>query len=175
MADDVIICTICGAKNDPQATRCTSCGAKLDPLGSNELSAEEKHARRYQQDSFAWLWVVISFAVYLVLQAIFLVALPMVIDAYEPMGLSALMISAAIWFVGGIIVGWISPGKTFLEPSVGALLAVVPTMIYIDHISDVYPLSLLAMIVGGMLGVMVTLLGGFLGEKIQMSTRGHKD
>ena len=128
---------------------------------------------RYQQESFDWKWVAISFAIYLVLQSIALILLPMVIDAYEPQGLAALLISALIWFFGGILVGWISPGKTFLEPSVGAMTAVIPTLFWIDRISDVYQLSLLAMVVGGMLGVMITLLGGFLGERIQMSTRGH--
>jgi hypothetical protein len=80
-----------------------------------------------------------------------------------------LMISAAIWFVGGIIVGAISPGRTFVEPVVGALVVVVPTVLWINFISDVYAVSFLSMLVGGMLGVMVTILGSFLGEKIQMT------
>ena len=96
----------------------------------------------------------------------------MVIEAYDPQGLPGLLISAGVWFVGGILVGWISPGKTFIEPAVGALIAVVPTLLWLNHIADVYELSLLANITGGMIGVMVTLLGGFIGEKIQMSTRG---
>ncbi len=173
MADKEIICSICGAANDPSAKRCTSCGAKLDVLERGELTAEEEHARRYQQESFEWKWVAISFAIYATLQAIALVLLPMVIDTYDPQGLPGLLISAGVWFVGGAAVGFISPGKTFIEPAVGALLAVVPTLLWLNHIADVHQLSLLANIVGGMIGVMVTLLGGFLGEKLQMSTRGH--
>ncbi|MEM9072208.1 MAG: zinc-ribbon domain-containing protein [Myxococcota bacterium] len=173
MADKEITCTICGAKNSPDAVRCTSCGAKIDVL-ERALSAEEEHARRYQQESFEWKWVFVSFGIYAALQAVALVALPMVIDSYDPQGLPGLLISAAVWFVGGAVVGLISPGKTFIEPAVGALLAVVPTLLWLNHIADVYQLSLLANIVGGMIGVMVTLLGGFLGEKLQMSTRGHK-
>ena len=167
-----IICTICGAKNDPSAERCTACGAKIEDLSSRELTAEEQAARRYQQDSFEWKWVAIAFLIYATLQGIALVALPMVIEAYDPQGLPGLLISAGVWFVGGILVGWISPGKTFIEPAVGALIAVVPTLLWLNHIADVYELSLLANITGGMIGVMVTLLGGFIGEKIQMSTRG---
>lgn len=168
MADKEIICTICGAPNDPKAVRCTACGAKIDIL-ERELTAEEAHARRYQQESFEWKWVAISFAVYALLQAIALVLLPMVISSYDPQGLPGLLISAAVWFVGGALVGFISPGKTFLEPAVGALLAVVPTLLWLNHIADVYQLSLMANVVGGLLGVMVTLLGGFLGEKLQMA------
>ncbi len=169
-----IICTICGAKNDPASKRCTSCGAKVDPLDmGRELSEQEKHDRRYQQDSFDFKWAAISFAIFAVLQLIALVLLPMVIDSYDPQGLPGLLISAAVWFVGGALVGLVSPGKTFIEPGVGALIAVVPTLIYLNSIADVYRLSLLANVVGGMIGVMVTLLGGFLGEKLQMSTRGH--
>lgn len=169
-----IICTICGSKNEPTATRCTSCGAKLDVLdGGRELTEQEKHERRYRQDSFNFKWAAIAFGVFAVLQLIALVLLPMVISSYDPQGLPGLLISAAVWFVGGGIIGWISPGKTFIEPAVGALIAVVPTLIYLNSIADVYELSPLANVVGGMIGVMVTLLGSFLGEKVQMSTRGH--
>ena len=167
-SSDGIVCSICGAQNEGNQARCTSCGAKLDPLDGRALTAEEAHARRHQQEGFHWKWVVVAVSIYLVLQAIALVVLPQVIDAYEPEGLAALVISAAIWFVGGAFVGFISPGRTFLEPTVGALLAVVPTLLWIDYISIVDKLSLMAMIVGGMLGVMITLMGGFLGEKLQM-------
>ena len=167
-SSDVIVCSICGAQNEGNQVRCTSCGAKLESLENRALTPEEAHARRHQQEGFHWKWVLVAVSIYLVMQAVALILLPMVIDAYEPEGLSALLISAAIWFVGGAIVGFISPGRTFLEPTVGALLAVVPTLLWIDYISIVDKLSLMAMVVGGMLGVMITLMGGFLGEKMQM-------
>ena len=145
----------------------------MEALGAAELSAEEEHAKRHQQEGFEWKWVIVSFAIYFVLQAFFLGALPIVISNYDPQGLSGLMISAAVWFVGGIIVGFVSPGKIFIEPAVGALLAVVPTIAWIMYISDVFQLSVLAYVVSGLLGVMITLFGAFLGEKIQMGIRGH--
>ncbi|MEM6956826.1 MAG: hypothetical protein AAF411_09800 [Myxococcota bacterium] len=165
MATDTIVCTICGAKNDPNSTRCASCGAKLEDFS---LTAEEQAERAGQQTSFRWSWVGISVAIFATLQAIAIVALPMAIDAYDPQGLPGLMISAAIWFVGGIVVGALSPGRTFIEPVVAALVVVVPTIWWIDHISDVNKVSFLSMLVGAMLGVMVTILGAFIGEKIQM-------
>lgn len=171
MASNEIVCTVCGAKNEPTATRCTSCGARIDPLEAREYTAEEIQQRRYQQDTFSWKWTGVSVGVFLVLQGIVLGLLPMVVTSYDPQGLPGLLISAAVWFVGGIVVARFSPGKTFLEPAVAAALAVVPTLVYLNHIADVYKLSPLANIVGGLIGVMVTLLGSFIGEKLQMSKR----
>jgi hypothetical protein len=82
----------------------------------------------------------------------------------------------AVWFVGGIAVVR-SPGKTFMSrPS--ALFAVVPTIIYVKMITPDQPLrrapfgrprsnsiSLLAYIMAGMLGVMISLFGAFIGER----------
>lgn len=168
-----VVCPMCGFKNPANAARCASCGARVESLSSTDLTEEELHARRHQQEGFEWKWVAVSFAIYMVLQAIVLVALPMVIYQYDPQGAPGLLISAGVWFVGGIVVGWVSPGKTFLEPAVGALAAAVPTIAYLLHISEVQPLSLLAGIIGGLLGVMITLFGAFLGEKIQGGSRGH--
>lgn len=168
MAADEIVCTICGAKNQAHAERCISCGARLDALGARELTDEEEYERRHQQDTFEWKWVFMSFGIYMVLQAIVLIGLQRVIPTYDPQGLPGLLISAGVWFFGGILIGAISPGKTFMEPAVGALLAVAPTSWYLNHIADVFKLSPMAYVVGGLLGVMMTLFGAFLGEKIQM-------
>ena len=169
MASETMICAICGATNDANLERCTSCGARLEALGSADLTDEEARARRHQQETFEWKWVFVAFAIYMVLQGLILVAMPLVIDTFDPQGLAGLGISAGVWFLGGILVGVISPGKTFVEPAVAAFLAVIPTILWIDHISDVHELSLMAALVGGMIGVMITLLGAFVGEKIQMS------
>ena len=171
-SEETIVCSVCGAKNGSEHSRCQSCGAKLDALGARELTPEEEFARRHQQDTFEWKWVGISAAIYLALAAVALFALPLAIDAYEPQGFNALLIASGIWFVGGILIGLVSPGKTFLEPTVGALVAVVPTLVWITHISDIETLSLLGSVVGGALGVMLTLMGGFFGEWLQMRIKG---
>jgi hypothetical protein len=81
----------------------------------------------------------------------------------------------AVWFVGGIAVGFISPGKTFLEPAVGALVAAIPTIVYLKWSTpDGFEPSLIAYLVGGAMGVMISLFGAFLGEQLQRITRGHK-
>ncbi len=173
MASKDIICAMCGFKNQGSPARCASCGAKLDEHVGVELTEEEEHARRHQQESFEWKWVFVAFSIHMVLQAIILVALPIVITAYDPQGTPGMLISAAVWFVGGIITGVISPGKTFVEPAVGAFLAAAPTVAWLMHIDHLYQIPMPLYIVGGLIGVMITLFGAFLGEKIQMGTRGH--
>lgn len=173
-----MVCHVCGFKNAPDAERCVSCGAKLEEL-SGAYSAEEEARKAKQQESFRPLWAGIAFAIYFVLQAVFLVGLPAVIDSYDPQGFTALMISVAVWFAGGIFVGFISPGKTFIEPAIGALFAIIPTVWWIsnttpgagDHYSGPgemgFGLTMPAYIIGGLLGGMISLFGAFLGEKLQ--------
>src|SRR5690606_13271485 len=144
-----VICAVCGAKNKSDQERCSSCGARLDRLSAYGLSEEDLHDQRYQQQDFSWKWVGISFGIYMALQAVFLGLLPMVLSQYDPQGPPGLWISAALWFVGGILVGVLSPGKTFWEPVVAAFFAVGPTIAYVVHISDVLSISLLTGVVSG--------------------------
>jgi hypothetical protein len=168
-----ITCPICGYKNRADAERCRSCGAKVEAYTA-EYTDEEIQKKRYQQESFEPKWAVLAFGVYLAAQIIFLAVLPLIISSYDPQGLPGLMLSIGIWFVGGVIVGAVSPGKTFVEPAVGALIAAVPTLGYLGAITPSgFQPTVLAYIVGGVLGVMVALFGAFIGERIQMSTRGQ--
>ena len=173
MAAKEITCPICGFKNQADAERCRSCGAKVEAYTA-EYTEEELQKKRYQQETFEWKWAALAFVIYLTAQAIFLAGLPKVIPSYDPQGLGGLLMSIAIWFVGGVAVGLVSPGKTFVEPAVGALIAAIPTLGFLAAITPQgFQPTILAYIVGGMLGVMIALFGAFLGERIQMGTRGH--
>jgi hypothetical protein len=176
MAAQDIICSVCGSKNPASAKRCASCGAKIEPLGEGLLTPEEQAAKRYQQEGFLWKWAFVTFAIDFVLAAIVLVALRFVLSSagYDPQGLPGIMIMVAIWFFGGTLVGVVSPGKTFLEPAVGALLAMLPTVGWLIYIDEVATLSFPAYLVSGLIGVMVALIGAFLGERVQMGVRGSK-
>lgn len=176
-AKDQVICHVCGFKNATDVERCVSCGAKLEDLSVSYPD----DLRRDEVRGFSIVWAGISFATYLVLQAVVLALLPALIDAYDPQGFSALMISMGVWFVGGILTGFLSPGRTFVEPAVGALLALVPTVLWIvettpsapEHLAGGFQLNLPAYIIGGLLGGMVSLFGAFLGERLQDLTRGR--
>lgn len=163
-----VTCPMCGFKNPESAPRCESCGAKVEEVRA-VYSDEEAYARRHQQDKFELKWALVAAGVYLALQTVILVGLPLVISIFDPMGLPGLLISVAVWFVGGIAVGIVSPGKTFVEPAVGALIAVIPTVSYLALTTpDGFQPTLLAYIVTALLGVMIALFGAFIGEKIQM-------
>lgn len=167
-AEREITCPMCGFNNPESVERCRSCGAKVEELSSG-YSDEEAYERRYQQESFDWKWAIRSAAVFLAAQLVILVGLPFVIPTYDPQGLAGLLISVGIFLVGGIGVGMVSPGKTFIEPAVGALIAVIPTASYLAiSTPEGFQPTLLAYIVAGLLGVMFALFGAFLGEKLTM-------
>lgn len=172
MAAKEIVCAICGFKNPGTAARCVSCGARLD-AGTIDPLDEEAQGRRYQQHAFTWKWAFVAFGINVVLQAIVLVLLPAVLsDVYDPQGTPGMLLSAAIWFVGGIITGLLSPGRTFYEPAVGAFMASIPTVAWLIHIDELYDIPAPLYVIGGLVGVMVTLFGALLGERIQMGMRG---
>jgi len=172
-ANQTISCPVCGFGNPEEAARCASCGARLESLVGPELTEEERRARLHQQDGFEWRWVAVAFAIYLTLQTVMLAVLPLILPAYDPQGTPGLGISVLVWFVGGAVVGLISPGRTFFEPAVGALIAVIPTVAWLDYIDRIYDVPLIFYVVGGLIGVMMTLFGAFIGERGQMMLRGE--
>ena len=170
---ETVTCPMCGFENQGAATRCVSCGAKIEAYGAGEYTEEEWLARRFEQENFEWRWAGIACGIYLGLQFVMLVVLPFVISSFDPQGLAGLGISVVIWFLGGIVMGVISPGKTFLEPAVGAALAAFPTIAYQRAITpEGFEPSMLAYIVAGLLGIMISLFGAYIGERIQMGTSG---
>jgi hypothetical protein len=169
MAAGDIECQVCGSRNEQGTERCKSCGARLSEL-STELSDEELYARRNQPDGFEWRWVFISFVVFLVMAALVLGLLPVILPFYDPQGFPGVMITSSLWFLGAVAINYISPGKTFLEPPVGGLLAAIPTMVFLSNVADVYKLSMGAYVLGVLMAVMMALMGGYLGE----SLRGDK-
>ena len=162
-----IICAVCGASTPASGERCRACGAKVDVFDGEEV--RQSNPPTFQQSQFEWKWVAISFVIYIAVQAVVLGVLREAIAAYDPQGLPGLALSTAIWFVGGLMVGFMSSGRTFFEPAAGALLAVVPTTAWLHHIADVRELSMFAYIVGGGIGIMVAVMGALAGEKLQAS------
>jgi hypothetical protein len=166
MAADEIECHVCGALNPKGTERCHSCGARLSELLA-ELTEEEAHARRHQPDEFELRWVAISFGLFLVMGALALGLLPLLIPPYDPQGFAGIVITIVLWFVGAAAINYLSPGKKFLEPPIGGLLAAIPTMAYLSSIADVYQLSLGAYILGALMATMMALMGAFVGNLIK--------
>ena len=122
-----IICPSCGFKNTPPLpnNRCVSCGAKIEDL-RRSLSRQDELERRYQQEGFSVGWFVISVVIMSVLTAAIVMGLPMVVPAFDFEGSAGMLVAIPVWFMGGILVGLISPGKTFVEPVVAVFLVAIP-------------------------------------------------
>ena len=115
MAGKPVICPSCGfQKNQPGSTRCVSCGAKIDDLGKFKRSREDELARRYQQEGVSVQWLLIAFLVQGVLTAALVFGLPMVQPMLDFEGQNGMLVCIPVWFLGGLLVGMISPGRTFI-------------------------------------------------------------
>jgi hypothetical protein len=163
MASDPIMCAVCGAHNAAENARCTSCGARLESLFDT--------AGRNQAKGFSAVWALVALGIDAALAVLALVLLPLVISAYDPQGLPGVMILIGIAFVGALVTAYLSPERTYFEPAIGAAFTVVPALWYLVSITDVREISELALVAGGILAVMVTVLGANVGEKLQGPVR----
>src|SRR5579871_5076461 len=118
-----VTCPSCGfQKNPPGSSRCASCGAKIDELGKSKRTREEELERRYQQEGVSIQWLLIAFLVQGVLTAALVFGLPLVVPFLDFEGQNGMLVCIPVWFLGGLLVGMISPGRTFIEPAVAAML-----------------------------------------------------
>ena len=139
----------------------------MEPLKATR-SAELERQRRYQQESFSLLWCFISLVVQGVLTAALVVGLPMVVSAIDFEGSNGMVVSIPVWFVGGMLIGMISPGKTFIEPVVASFLIAIPTVFYLVRTQTVRVMPLFMYVIMSLIGVLFTLIGSYIGERIQM-------
>jgi hypothetical protein len=144
-----------------------SCGAKFDDL-SRTLSQQEELERRYQQEGFSILWFTVALTVMAVLTAAIVVGVPLVVPAVDFEGSAGMMVAIPVWFVGGLLVGLISPGKTFIEPVMAAFLIAVPTAMLLYRGQTVKTLPYWMYILLSLVGLLFTLVGSYLGERVQM-------
>ena len=122
------------------------------------------------------LWAAISFGVEAVLTAAIIIALPQAIGALDFEGYYGMSLTIPVWFLGGVLVGLVSPGKTFIEPVVAALAIALPTVLYLYNGffgvlgpgQTVRTMPMFMYIIMGLIGVMFTLVGSYVGERIQM-------
>ena len=168
MAEKTLLCASCGFKNAAGAKRCVSCGERTVALTAVERSKQEQLERRYQQDAFSLLWLVIAVVVQAVLTGAVILGLPQVVSALDFEGSHGMLASIGIWFVGGMLVGMISPGRTFLEPFLASLIVAIPTVLYLFKYQTVFTLPPFLYGVMGGIGVLFALIGSYLGERIQL-------
>jgi hypothetical protein len=168
MAAKQVVCSSCGFKNAPGAKRCVSCGAKTAALTATERTKQEMLERRYQQDAFSVSWLFIAMLVQAVLTGAIILGLPQVVSTLDFEGSHGMLTAIGIWFIGGLLVGMISPGRTFLEPVIASFIVAIPTVLYLYKSETVFTLPPFLYVVLGCIGVMFALIGSYIGERIQM-------
>jgi hypothetical protein len=168
MADEnnKIICPSCGFKNSaPLANdRCVSCGSRVDD-GTNSVAYQ---ANRYQQQTFSMTWFGIAIGVMVALTGAIVFGLPRVVPLFDFEGYAGMMMAIPVWTLGGALVGLISPGRTFVEPVAGAFLVALPTafLLFDDQTVKIMPAFMYVLF--SALGLLFTLVGAYVGERIQM-------
>ncbi len=162
-------CPNCGFKKNPQnAARCASCGAKLEILGKISRSREEELERRYQQEGVSIQWMAYALVVQGVLTAALVFGLPMVLPAIDFEGGNGMTICIPVWFLGGLLVGMISPGRTFIEPVVASLIVAIPSTLLLVQNQTVRTMPTFLYVIMATIGVLFTLIGAYIGERIQL-------
>jgi hypothetical protein len=164
-----IICSSCGFANTPPLAnnRCASCGAKIEDL-RNKASQREEIERRFRQEGFSVTWFGIALAVMAIMTSALVMGLPIVIPILDFEGSAGMLVSIPVWFLGGLLIGLISPGRTYVEPMVAVFLVAVPTAFVLHLGQTVKTMPVFMYILMSALGVLFTLIGSYLGERIQL-------
>lgn len=162
-----IICPVCGySKNPTGSSRCVSCGQKLE-----ELVKERSETRgTYQQEGVSVIWLLIAVVVQTVLTATVIMGMPMLIPALDFEGGSGMAMCVPVWFIGGFLVGLISPGRTFVEPTLASFLVAMPATYLLIQSQTIHVLPTFLYVVMAGIGVMFTLIGAYAGERIQVGS-----
>ena len=159
-------CPACGAQN-PNATpdqRCSACGARVRDGAQGPDEAE----RGYHQEGFSLTWCGISLLVVGILTAAVVMGLPMVVPLFDFEGSAGMMLSIPVWFVSGMLVGLISPGRRVLEPVVATFLVALPTAFLLFTGQTVKVLPYWMYVLLSALGVLFSMIGSYAGERIQL-------
>ncbi|MGA3120232.1 MAG: hypothetical protein ABSF69_05625 [Polyangiaceae bacterium] len=164
-----VTCLSCGfQRNPPGSSRCASCGAKMEELARSKRSREDELAGRYQQEGVSVRWLAIAFLVQGVLTGALVFGLPMVMPMLDFEGQNGMLICVPVWFLGGLLVGMVSPGRTFVEPAVASLLVAIPTTFLLIQSQTVRTMPVFLYLIFAAIGILLTLIGAYMGERIQV-------
>ena len=105
-----------------------------------------------------------------------IIALPQAIGALDFEGYYGMSLSIPVWFVGGLLIGLISPGKTFVEPVVAAVIVALPTVFFLHNGffgalgagQTVRTMPMFMYLIMAMIGVLFSMVGSYLGERFQL-------
>lgn len=139
----------------------------MDSHRSSRSESDGGYSRR-SSGGFSIVWAGIALVVQVVLTAAIVVGLPMVVPALDFEGRYGMMVALPVWFVGGILLGLISPGKRIGEPVLATLVVAGPTIWHLIRSQTVRTMPFFMYVILAFIGIMFTLIGSHLGERIQM-------
>jgi hypothetical protein len=99
--------------------------------------------------------------------AAFVMGLPMVVPALDFEGSAGMLVSIPVWFFGGMLIGLVSPGRTFIEPMIAVFLVAIPTALLLYSGQTVKTMPAFMYVLLSALGVLFTLIGAYVGERVQ--------
>lgn len=138
-------------------------------LGSRQGHAE--HATGEQRQEFSTGWAIAStvifFATELVLGGI---VGELVVGRYKSLGLAFVLqgvLNLASYFIGGFIIGLVSPGVRIIEPAVGAFCSVALMLALTLFTPYAFiRFSLTKLVIGGGVAFALAFIGARLGERV---------
>jgi hypothetical protein len=140
----------------------------MEDLARSKRSREDELAGRYQQEGVSVRWLAIAFLVQGVLTGALVFGLPMVMPMLDFEGQNGMLICVPVWFLGGLLVGMVSPGRTFVEPAVASLLVAIPTTFLLIQSQTVRTMPVFLYLIFAAIGILLTLIGAYMGERIQV-------
>ncbi len=167
MSNPPITCVSCGFKNAERLSdgRCASCGAHVS-FEADVLLGEGDPGLR--QGGFDVAWFGIAIFVMAVLTGAIVMGLPRIVPVLDFEGSVGMLVAIPAWFLGGLLVGLISPGRTFLEPVLAVLLVAIPTALALYSGQTVRTMPAFMYVLFSALGMLFALVGAYAGERIQM-------
>jgi len=137
-----------------------------EKLQGDESSAEEKHLKK-----FLWKWVIVGAILGFALNVLFVFLLSTLFPPHiYKFSTAGFIVSFVIM---GFVVGFKSPGITLKEPAVAGILAVILDWIYLRFIIT-YRVPGKFIVIGLIMGFIISLFGAWLGELYQSIKEGKK-
>lgn len=119
-----------------------------------------------ESSSIQWKWVLVSLGILLVGQVILSVSLTVFGILTLGFGFVLFIIfKPLVYFLGGLVTGWVSPGITVIEPAVGAFIISVLGILFDNTRFGAGRIVWAA--ISGVVAFVVALIGASIGERMQ--------
>jgi hypothetical protein len=166
MSTSPVICPSCSFSNPPNTQgRCASCGAQMTGTGDANVAPGDEE---FKQTVFSPLWFGLSILIVGTLTGAIVFGLPMLVPIFDFEGMAGMLVAIPVWFACGLVVGLVSPGRTFAEPVAATLLVAVPTALQLVRTQTVKAMPTFMYVLLSLVGLLFALVGSYVGERIQV-------